>query len=77
MRRLAMTLLKTGEEVLCDTGQLDAPHPPVILRLRARGESGANEVVNESTRRRPRSSDRRGHLANSGLTMVRDVVHSD
>jgi hypothetical protein len=55
-----MSLLETSEEVFCYACQPNAPDPPVVVRLLTHDEAGANKVVNESTRRRPGSVDRRG-----------------
>lgn len=77
MPGLAMPLLKTGEEVPCDAREPDTLDPPVFARLLARDESGTDEVINQATRRRPRSADGRGDLTNGGFLVVGHVVHRD
>jgi hypothetical protein len=77
MRRLAMSLLQAPEEISRDAGEPNPLHPPVIARFLAHDEAGADEVVNESARRRPGSADSSSNLTDRGFFAVGHVVHRD
>jgi hypothetical protein len=72
-----MTFLEAAQELpghACEPNALDAP---IVVRLLARDEAGTDEVVDESTRRSPRSTDGVGDVTDRGLFTVGDEVHRD
>ena len=77
MRSVAMSSLEAAQELpghACEPNALDAP---IVVRLLARDEAGMDEVVDEATRRSPRSTERVRDLTDRGLFTVGDEVHGD
>lgn len=72
-----MALPETLEKDPCHARQSDVPHPPVLSRLLANGESCAYQVIEQATGRGPRPTDRTGDLSDGQLPAVGDVVHRD
>ena len=72
-----MALLETSEEVPREARQPHTPDPPVLARLLARDEPGTNEIVDESTRGGPRTTDRPGDLTDGRFSTIGDVMHGD
>ena len=77
MTGVAMSSPEAAQELPGHAREPNALDAPIVVRLLARDEARTDQVVDESTRCSPRSTDSVGDVTDRGLFTVGDEVHRD